>query len=42
VEMLTEEEREWFNRYQQTVYDRLSPHLDQEHREWLYEVTRSI
>ena len=42
TDMLTEEERSWFNRYQQTVFDRLSPHLDEEHRNWLYEVTRPI
>ena len=42
TDMLTEEERSWFNRYQQTVFDRLSPRLDEEHRNWLYEVTRPI
>ena len=42
VDMLTTEERNWFNRYQQTVYDRLAPHLDDEHRAWLYDVTRAI
>ncbi|MDE6720568.1 MAG: aminopeptidase P family protein [Bacteroidaceae bacterium] len=42
VEMLTKEEREWFNSYQQTVYDRLAPHLDEEHRAWLKEITRPI
>lgn len=42
VKMLTEEEREWFNSYQQTVYDRLAPHLDEEHKAWLKEITRPI
>lgn len=42
VEMLTEEEREWFNSYQQTVYDRLAPHLDEEHKAWLKDITRPI
>ena len=42
VEMLTEEERTWFNQYQQTVYDRLAPRLDEEHKEWLHQVTRPI
>lgn len=41
-EMLTAEEIEWFNNYQQTVYDRLSPRLDEEHRQWLCEVTKAI
>lgn len=42
VDMLQSEERTWFNQYQQTVYDKLAPHLDEEHRTWLYEVTRPI
>ena len=42
VEMLTDEERQWFNRYQQTVYDRLSPRLDADHKAWLHSVTRPI
>ena len=42
VEMLTEEERQWFNSYQQTVYDRLAPHLDEEHQAWLKEATQPI
>ena len=42
VEMLTEEERQWFNSYQQTVYERLAPRLDEEHRQWLQSVTRPI
>lgn len=41
-EMLTKEEVEWFNRYQQTVYDRLSPRLDSEHQTWLQQVTHPI
>ena len=42
VSMLQEEEKEWFNQYQQMVYDKLSPYLDEEHRNWLFEVTRPI
>ena len=42
TEMLTGEERVWFNRYQKMVYDRLSPHLDDEHKVWLYDVTHPI
>lgn len=41
-EMLTKEEVEWFNHYQQTVYDRLSPRLDSEHQTWLRQVTQPI
>lgn len=42
VEMLTDEERTWFNNYQQTVYDRLSLRLDDNHKAWLHAVTRPI
>ena len=42
TEMLSDDERNWFNKYQQTVYDRLAPRLDQEHKEWLKEVTKAI
>ena len=41
-DMLTKEELEWFNHYQQTVYDRLSPRLDSEHQTWLRQVTQPI
>ncbi len=41
-ELMQPEEILWFNQYQQEVYDRLAPHLDEEHRTWLYEVTRPI
>lgn len=34
-EMLLPEEKEWLNEYHRTVYDRLSPHLEGEDREWL-------
>lgn len=34
-EMLLPEEKEWLNAYHRTVYDRLSPHLEGEDREWL-------
>jgi Xaa-Pro aminopeptidase len=40
--MLTEEERQWFNSYQKTVYERLAPRLDEEHKAWLKEVVRPI
>ena len=42
VEMLTEEERTWFNSYQQTVYNRLAPRLDEEHKAWLKEATKPL
>ena len=42
VDMLTEPERLWFNNYQQMVYDRLAPRLDDEHKAWLRNVTLPI
>ncbi len=41
-EMLQPEEAEWFNQYQQTVYEKLAPHLDDEHRQWLHDVTQPL
>ena len=34
-ERLTQEEIDWLNGYHQTVFDRLSPHLDADELEWL-------
>lgn len=42
TDMLEDSEIKWFNEYQQKVYDRLAPRLDEAHRQWLYEVTRPI
>ncbi len=42
VGMLQSEERKWFNDYQQMVYDKLAPRLDEDHRAWLFEATRPI
>lgn len=42
TEMLDSDELRWFNDYQQRVYDTLAPHLDDEHREWLYGITRPL
>ena len=36
-EMLSAEEVEWLNSYHQTVYEKLSPRLDKETKEWLME-----
>lgn len=42
TDMLSDEEIEWFNRYHEMVYNRLSPKLDPEEREWLKEVTSPL
>jgi Xaa-Pro aminopeptidase len=35
VELLTEEERRWLDDYHRMVYEKLSPYLDDEERDWL-------
>ncbi|MCD8291744.1 MAG: aminopeptidase P family protein [Prevotella sp.] len=42
IAMLTQEEIDWLNNYHKTVYDRLSPLLDYEDRQWLKDATRLI
>ncbi|MBU5590695.1 aminopeptidase P family protein [Clostridium sp. MSJ-4] len=42
VELLTEEERNWVNQYHSMVYEKLSPHLKEEQKQWLYSVTKAI
>ena len=41
-EMMTQEEIDWLNEYHQTVYDRLSPHLDSDEVEWLREACETF
>ncbi len=40
--MLTEQEKNWLNEYHKTVFEKLSPNLNNEEREWLRENTREI
>lgn len=42
MDMLTDEERQWLNNYHQTVFDKLSPLLEEEEKAWLKEATRAI
>ena len=42
LELLTPEERQWLNNYHQKVYDKLSPELDEKHKNWLQEKTKAI
>ncbi len=42
VDMLLPKEREWLNNYHKEVYNKLSPYLNEEEREWLKRETRSI
>lgn len=41
-EMLTAEEIKWFNDYHQTVYEKLSPDLNEEEENWLRVATSAI
>lgn len=38
--MLNDEEVSWLNNYHRTVYEKLAPHLNEAHREWLAEATK--
>ncbi|MGA1793429.1 MAG: aminopeptidase P family protein [Thermoplasmatota archaeon] len=40
--LMTVKEREWLNDYHRTVYEKLSPHLSDEEKEWLKNETRPI
>ena len=42
VEMLLKEEKEWLNGYHKMVYEKLSPSLKKELKEWLKEKTKKI
>ena len=42
AEMLTPVERDWLNNYHATTYETLSPHLNDDEREWLKQATRPI
>ncbi len=42
VDMLTKDERKWFNAYHETVFEKLSPYLDEETRLWLRSKTAAI
>lgn len=42
VSLLTEVEREWLNNYHKNVYEKLSPYLNGEEKEWLKRETREI
>lgn len=42
VDMLTQDEIDWVNRYHENVYEALAPHLKEEEAEWLKDVCRPI
>ena len=42
MDLMTDEEIQWLNAYHKTVYDRLSPYLNDEEKEWLRSATDKI
>lgn len=42
LEWMSPEEIHWLNTYHQQVYDKLSPYLNNEEKEWLKEATKSM
>ena len=42
VELLTKEEIEWLNEYNERIYKEVSPYLTNEEKEWLQEKTQKI
>lgn len=42
VSMLAPDERAWLNSYHKTVFEKLSPYLNDEEKEWLREATREL
>lgn len=42
ITMLSSDEKHWLNTYHKEVYDRLSPYLNEEEKEWLRKETREI
>lgn len=42
VSMLTPDERAWLNSYHKTVFEKLSPYLNDEEKEWLREATKEV
>ncbi len=41
-EEMSRDEREWLNHYHKDVYEKISPYLTEEEKEWLKEYTRAI
>ena len=42
VEMMTREEVEWLNGYHQNVYEKLSPYLSEDEKNWLFEACKPL
>jgi len=42
LDLMTETQKEWLNKYHALVFKKLSPHLDAEHTQFLQEVTKPV
>ena len=42
LSLLSDDEREWINKYHQTVYEKLSPHLTVDESDWLRQKTQIL
>ena len=42
LELMSEKQKEWLNWYHSLVFKKLSPHLDDEHRQFLQEATKPV
>ena len=41
-EIMTAEEKQLLNQYHQSVYEKISPYLEEAEKEWLKEYTRPV
>lgn len=42
VDMLSQKEKNWLNQYHQEVYDKISPYLNEDEKQWLKDYTKAI
>ena len=42
IDLLDADEMQWLNEYHRDVYKALSPHLDQDHKDWLQKQTAPL
>ena len=42
LSLMSREEIAWLNDYHKQVYEKISPYLDEEEKEWLRESTREV
>ena len=42
IDLLSKDEIKWLNDYHKTVYEKISPFLNNDEKEWLKEKTKSL